>query len=48
MAYIMNVGQQIITFFQEEKAKAKELGLKCRMIKGELYREVRKDGFNNG
>lgn len=25
--------------FEEEKVKAKRLGLKCRVIKGELYRE---------
>jgi len=27
--------------FKEEKQKAKELGLKCRVIGGELYREVK-------
>jgi len=30
--------------FEEEKRKAKELGLKCRIIQGELYREVREIG----
>jgi len=29
------------TIFEEEKRKAKELGLKCKTIKGELYREVK-------
>jgi len=29
--------------FEDEKRKAKELGLKFRMIKGDLYREVRRD-----
>jgi hypothetical protein len=29
------------TIFEEEKRKAKELNLKCKIIKGELYREVR-------
>ena len=27
--------------FEQEKAKAKELNLKCRVIKGELYMEVK-------
>lgn len=30
--------------FDEEKRKAQELGLKCRIIKGELYREVKLNG----
>lgn len=29
--------------FETEKAKAKDLGLKCRVINGELYREVREE-----
>jgi hypothetical protein len=29
------------TIFEEEKKKAKELGLKCRLINGELFREVK-------
>jgi len=29
------------TIFEEEKRKAKELGLKTRIIKRELYREVK-------
>ena len=32
------------SIFEEEKQKAKELGLKCRIIKGELYREVKQSG----
>lgn len=33
----------IVEDFEKEKAEAKKLGLKTRIIQGELYREVKQD-----